>query len=125
MSKVNVKLYRLNGCPPCEHFCGIVDGKRTGNGEWDKFMNMAKDMKNVVVQEKESRQMTQQERDSIEGFPTVTINGVTYEGPREATAIMEEVKTKLKQTGGSSEFYQKYLKYKNKYIQLKKKLSSN
>ena len=58
-------------------------------------------------------------------FPTIKVfnNGESeeYNGRRDKESIIDFLKN-INQNGGSIDYYQKYIKYKNKYIELKKSL---
>ena len=82
----------------------------------------------VEYEEFESENTQAMKDNQIGGFPTIKIshNGKTedYNGPRGREEILIYLKNlQATQTGGNNDnqyYYKKYLKYKNKYLELKK-----
>ena len=124
MAEVKVILYRADWCGHCNDFLPT----------WNK-LKTAFDMMDIKYEEYEEHANPKAIEDAnIRGFPTIVIvsNGKTeeYHKERDYDAIMKFINYKKnealrEQTGGSNNFYEKYLKYKRKYLNLKKKKQNN
>lgn len=81
-----VEYYSMQGCPYCVRF----------NPEWEKFEKESRSLA-VTTQSYDARKDSEKvQKAGVEGFPTVMITKdgktYTYEGPRTAAALLEEVK---------------------------------
>jgi protein disulfide-isomerase A4 len=120
-----VSLYKSDRCGHCIAF----------KDEWTKFCGQAAKNKITTVTYDAATDAVAVAKAGISGYPTImlSVNGTTteYDGPRKAAAILAAVE-KL-QSGGrqslsgggngvSSSDYQKYRKYKGKYLHLRSRL---
>lgn len=119
---VDIILYKAEWCGYCKAF----------KPEWDKLVELVKnkdyDIKNVTI--KTEQHDVDEEGDlfsqrGIKSYPTIhiVVDGKVfpYELERTAKTILEFVKSKTEQKGGSSKYFYKYLKYKSLYLALKQK----
>lgn len=110
-----IELYYANWCSHCIKF------KPT----WDK-LKVELDKHNISYNEYEDSTINSQEK-GITGYPTIkiTVDGkeTEYSGPRNASNILDALGVSETQSGGNSNYYHKYLKYKRKYIALQKELN--
>lgn len=111
-----VSLYYANWCGHCNTF----------KPEWEALKNTL-DQLNIEHDEfEESQNKKEVAEASIKGFPTIRIskdNSVyEYRGPRTAPDILYELGVQPQVGGGFNpnvDWKTKYLKYKNKYLDLK------
>lgn len=108
-----ITLYHAVWCPHCVQF---MDKWKELTKRIDELNKSGK--YNIKYQSKEEKDMSSAESQLIQGFPTIKINGKTYEGPRSVDSILKEL---TKQSGGGMNNYYrlKYNEYKNKYLHFK------
>lgn len=113
-----VKLYYANWCGHCTRF----------KPEWEAIKTKLQEHGIKHSEYEHGKDAEEVERANVKGFPTIRIamNGnpeEDYTGERTADAILSAVGL-LPQTGGSDEdpYKAKYLKYKEKYLALKREL---
>ena len=118
MSKTVVTLYKAKWCGHCNDFMP----------EWQQLEKIASENGIQTVLYDVDENKTEVEEAQVGGFPTIKIDGEEYNGKRSVDAILTAVK-KLKGgsgrpmlRGGGDEFYEKYRKYKTKYLRLKEQL---
>ncbi len=135
MAQKVVTLYYADWCGHCQSL----------KPEWavleQKIIEKNKEGYNIICVKKEEREMTEDEKAKIEGYPTIIItNGdvtVQYQGSRTSQAILDAVLsdaiTSSLRGGGRSKthshygkdsdayYKMKYLKYKAKYFKLRSK----
>jgi len=111
-----IELYYANWCGHCVKF------KPT----WDK-LKVELDKHNISYNDYEDSTMNSQQKGSITGYPTIkiTVDNIEkeYSGPRNVSNILSALEVSGTQSGGNSNYYHKYLKYKRKYIALQKELN--
>ena len=135
MSQKVVTLYYADWCGHCQSL----------KPEWaaleQKIIEQNNAGQNIICIKKEEREMTEDEKAKIEGYPTImiTMDGKTfpYQGSRTSQAILDAVlgdaitsslrggghsKTHSHNGKNSDAYYKiKYLKYKAKYFGLRSK----
>jgi thiol-disulfide isomerase/thioredoxin len=117
-----VILYHANWCGFCNLFMD----------EWDKLKMFSDEHPDLLEVEEfeQTKYPDVMKLKKIEGYPTILIikdgNEESYKGNRTADDILEYmgINKNINQSGGNmmhDKYYEKYLKYKMKYEQLKKK----
>lgn len=123
-SKVKVTLYYAQWCGHCKRFLP----------EWNKLKallasqnNKINDYDVVLADYEESANPDIMNKENIQGYPTIKIEfnnkKTDYEGERTTDKLVEHIKNLGSQNGGgenNKKYYKKYMKYKNKYMQLLK-----
>jgi thiol-disulfide isomerase/thioredoxin len=125
MTEVN--LYYAEWCGHCKNF----------KPEWENLKTALDDLGISHNEYEEGSNKNAIEEAKVEGFPTIRIkvdkDEFDYSGPRTAPAILDFIgvvpeKMNSKQTGGgdkASPYEARYLKYKAKYLSLKKWADEN
>lgn len=133
MDNYKVKLFYADWCGHCRNFKPI----------WEQFKNFLKEntsLRNtdnkiikIVTEEYNDSNVMELEIERVEGFPTIIIyknnteDRNIYTGDRSLSGLKKHFKLpvdklpvdKLPQTGGNNNYYDKYMKYKLKYYNLK------
>lgn len=115
MKDKKVTLYYANWCGHCQNF------KPT----WDALKKFFDEHGVKHAEFEESKHKFEMQKAAIKAYPTIKItsNGVEeeYHGGMSPNDIISAVLPNV-QLGGSYDSYRKYLKYKHKYMALKKNL---
>lgn len=113
MPNKSVTLYHAEWCGFCQQFKPV----------WNQLTKRLNKKGVLYADYEHGRDRAEVEQAGIRGFPTIKINNgnetYEYKGPRTVEGILSE----LGQAGGrrNGEIYKaKYMKYKQKYITLKK-----
>lgn len=127
MDKYKIKLFYADWCGHCRNFKPI----------WTEFKNFLKVNPNLKDKDNKSISIVTEEFDDsnnmeatlekVEGFPTIivyknTIERDVYNGERTLNGLKKYFNLStdsLNQKGGNLNYYNKYMKYKLKYLQLK------
>ena len=124
---VEVNLYYAEWCGHCKNF----------KPEWENLKAALDDLGVSHNEYEDDMNKEEIKAAQVEGFPTIRIkvdkNEFDYSGPRTAPAILDYIgivpeKMSQKQSGGGnkkSEYEARYLKYKAKYLSLKKWADEN
>lgn len=144
-SKPRVILYYANWCNHCH---SLYDAEQNKELEWNKLQKMLKKEGISYAEFEETKDSAVMEKENVDGYPTIRIDGKDYNGERTADAIIEYIKSdkkggldaKFKQCGGGRQYgftprikgggssktdayYKvKYLKYKAKYMKLRSEI---
>ncbi len=122
MSDIKIELFKAKWCGHCNNF----------KPEWEKLKSQIGGY--VTLKEYDADDESDKQymaRQNIEGFPTILITGggqinKNYDEERTADAIIRYLKNNCNfnsnpstMYGGGDMYYQKYRKYKQKYLNLK------
>ena len=114
MSNDKIMLFYANWCGHCKTF------KPT----WEALKPIL-DKNNISHEEYESENTEVMSKYAIRGYPTIKVQKnnevVDYNGPRDPASILHFLNVNnTEQSGGAKKnYYNKYLKYKKKYLALK------
>jgi len=120
---VEVNLYYADWCGHCQRF----------KPEWEVLKTKLDDLGISHAEYEDSRNKDQISEAKIQAFPTIRVktgtDEIEYNGPRTAGEILNFIgvvpEEKKNQQGGGSPYKQKYMKYKAKYLSLKKWMDNN
>jgi thiol-disulfide isomerase/thioredoxin len=112
--KINVILFKMEGCGHCVQF------KSTWEGLQKKLQN-DNSINFIVFDANNSKKCSEY---GVSGFPTIIFESgdkkLVYKGDRSEGDLIEKINNfKLKKQDGGSNYKHKYLKYKSKYLSLK------
>ena len=109
-----IELYKANWCGHCQAF----------QHEWEKIRKHLGAERAVEYEINKDPEKFKEK--NIEGFPTILIiddktgSNEEYHGNRSYKDIMSRIENP--QTGGGSDYKHKYIKYKTKYVNMKKEM---
>ena len=118
-----IELFYADWCGHCQTFKPVwkklkeeLDKHKISHGEYESAKIPKENFSQDVL-------------DKIKGYPTMLITTndgekKEYDGARTFNDILEALGVSGTQSGGNSNYYQKYLKYKKKYIELQNKLNN-
>lgn len=114
MSKITVVLYYADWCGHCKDFKPV----------WEELKDAFKTI-NVKYEEYEADNNPKEiEKAHVQGFPTIIIkhNGEEeeYQKGRDFETLFKYIEDKKEQMGGATDYFEKYKKYKLKYLKLRR-----
>ena len=116
MSNTKITLYHAKWCGHCQKFMQTWDGLKNF---FDKH-----NIKYEDFEETENKDIISKKK--IKRFPTIIISknneDYLYNGEKSVNAIINEVLPDLQIGGSELDYRNKYLKYKLKYLMLKKEM---
>ncbi|ARF08830.1 thioredoxin [Catovirus CTV1] len=131
MTNYTIKLFFADWCGHCQRF----------KPEWEKFKEYIKSnqladdkgkpvtIDTIDFPDNDEGSKMEMETEQVQGFPTIIIykdnsERKIYEDKRDFDSLLKYLNikkrdTKQVQTGGQNNYYNKYLKYKSKYLTTK------